>query len=189
MLTARDLSGLLRSASGLMLVLYFVLRSVPETLLGDVYIGPMPLHFFVFCIGLSFELLYISTSRVELLLSKPVVAILLVYALTLVNGIDQENSLKFMAIDSICIFGMLYGALLAKSRPIAIILKIMQRRILTLVFAIGTISFVGIHVGLIKPAGDSTRLYTYSDFDNMFMLSALSPLACLVPFRGQREKV
>ena len=188
MLRPRDLSYLLRIASGLILVLYFVLRSVPETLLGDIYVGPLPLHFFVFCIGFCFELLYIATSRVELLMSKPVIAILLIYIFALINGVEQENSLKFIAIDSICISGMLYGVLLAKSRLIAAVINLMQHRTLNMIFAIGMISIVGIHIGLIPPARDSTRLYSYSDFDNMFMLSALSPVACLVSIGAQRDK-
>ncbi len=180
-----DIGLLLRRGSDVALALFFISRVTPETLVGELSIGPLPLPFFLFLVGFGLESLHAIVSRVDLIRGKAVAVTGLVFAITLSNGLYHQNSIRFVAIDSICLLAMVYGILWANARALVWIVNTTVYWFAAPVVCMSLISLVGMQMGWIRPAGESTRLYTYSEFDAIFVLSAFSPVCSLAIAAGR----
>ena len=161
--------------------LMFVVLSFPETIMGEVYIGPFPIYFFVFYIGLFGYFVEQFVSYKEPYLSTKVLGCVLL--LLLLCGILRGNELKYMVIDVTSFLGMSW----IRSRSDAQVMNLWRM----LVFTISVLLFfsmIGLKLGFISQVRESGRMYLYSIFNSVTFLSIFLPIlwrsGSLLPFRS-----
>lgn len=150
----------------------FVFVATPETVVGKPYIGPFPIYFVMFYLGL------LGIFIEQMIERKPLPALvqasLGVWAILLIHGVLRGNDFKFMAIDASNILGFTAGAYWIGRRPIESVLT-KWHRLAGIVTCLLVFALVGLATGFIKPAIESGRIYVYSVFRAVGILSIIMP--------------
>lgn len=151
----------------------FIFACTPETVIGKPYIGPAPLYFVVFYLGLF-------ASTIELMVSKkrlpPLMALMIgVWIVLLLHGALRGNELKWIAIDASSLMGCIAGYHWISRRSMGQLLYQWHRlaAVITLLFAL---TLIGLASGFVKPAIESGRIYVYSVFRAAGFLTIVMPI-------------
>jgi hypothetical protein len=178
MTTLKSLSTAILSTSSACLFVFLCIRSTPETLIGDVYAGPVPLQYLIYGFGLFLSVTYVLIARPRILLTKKFMALSLLFSIGFINGVVQENGMRYIGIDSIFVSGMFYGLLWSMSHAASRVVSYVRNAAIPALLVFGLLTIGGTQTGFISPAFDSARVYTYSQFDIIFLLCAFTPIAC-----------
>ncbi len=173
-----DVSTMLQRGSDTCLLLLVCVRCTPETLLGDIHLGPIPLPYLFFIFGLFTELSCVLLTRAEILRSKGFIALFILFGISLVSGFIHGNAVRFIGIDVVFMSAMFYGLFWGSSRSPLVASRFISRRFVPIVFMLGVLTIVGTQTGHVSPAFESERTYTYSQFDAIFLLCMSCPIVC-----------
>ncbi|QDV67257.1 hypothetical protein Poly24_09500 [Rosistilla carotiformis] len=158
---------------------------LPETVVGKIYIASVPLNVFLFYLAIaSFAFEHMiggrSLRRPSLLLLTAALAMFLMATM----GFLQGAEFRWWAIDFSMFLGLPYGFLWVGQRGIAEAARLLQQW--ALIFSVLLLAnLAGLAVGLIPPANEGSRLFTYAVFNCTNFIAVILP--CLFVAAWQRK--
>ncbi|SCA63989.1 hypothetical protein SCG7086_BM_00070 [Chlamydiales bacterium SCGC AG-110-P3] len=174
-----------RRLSDLSFALMLFLLAFPETVTGKIYIGPFPIYFFVFYLGLV--ALAIEMTIEGRSLARPARWILVLWITMLGVGALRGHPLKYAVIDASSFLGLFAGVQWAALRGEVRVLD-QWRWWLVVITGFLVIAVIGLKLGLITPSRISGRVYVYSAFRATFFMVILLPAIVgsgrMMPSRG-----
>lgn len=156
------------------IVAMFAFASFPETLIGKMYIGPLPAIFLIFYIVILGSILEWLLAR-DRTSSKKVACALAVALLMTANGLVRGAELKWLVIDLSAFSGLIAGLSWANRRSLASIQQTVYS-IAAVTLILLTFTVVGLKLGFVPASRVSGRLYVKSLFLATFFLCVLVPV-------------
>jgi hypothetical protein len=184
MITRKSLSETLINLSNTFLFAFLCIRSTPETLIGDIYVGPLPLQYVFFISGFLLVLGHVLIARAGIFYTKQFVSLAILFSIGLANGVVQENGFRYISIDAVFMSGMFFGLLWSMSHTAPSAVRYVRNLAIPALLIFGLLTIIGTQTGYISPAFESVRVYTYSQFDIIFLLCAFTPVACAANSAG-----